>query len=94
MHIKILGSAADGGFPQWNCSCRNCSGFRNGSLRTRPRSQTQIAFSPLPNLWFLVGASPDLRSKLLAAPEMSPSPETPGRSLSRAFFSPRPRLTP
>jgi pyrroloquinoline quinone biosynthesis protein B len=88
MHIKILGSAADGGFPQWNCSCLNCSGLRNGSLRTRPRSQTQIALSPLPNLWFLVGASPDLRSQLLAAPGLSPSPEAPGRTPIAGVFLP------
>jgi len=86
MHIKILGSAADGGFPQWNCACLNCAGLRNGSLRSRPRSQSQIAFSPLPDLWFLVGASPDLRSQLLAGPEFFPSPENPGRSAIAGVF--------
>jgi pyrroloquinoline quinone biosynthesis protein B len=88
MHIKILGSAADGGFPQWNCVCRNCLGLRNGSLRSRPRSQSQIAFSPLPDLWFLVGASPDLRSQLLVTPELAPSPESPGRSPLAGVFLP------
>ena len=88
MHIKILGSAADGGFPQWNCACRNCVGLRSGSLRTRARSQSQIAFSPLPDLWFLVGASPDLRSQILATPELSPPPDSPGRSPLAGVFLP------
>ncbi|HKT47522.1 MAG TPA: MBL fold metallo-hydrolase [Candidatus Acidoferrales bacterium] len=73
MRVKILGSAAGGGFPQWNCACPNCSGFRDGTLRAQPRSQTQIAFSPSPGLWFLVAASPDLRTQLVSAPELAPS---------------------
>src|SRR3990167_9857889 len=42
MHIQILGSAAGGGFPQWNCNCRNCRGARDGSVRAQPRSQSSI----------------------------------------------------
>src|SRR4029077_13269656 len=74
MRIKILGSAAGGGFPQWNCACANCRGFRAGSLRGRARTQTQIAFSPNPDakVWFLVSASPDLRAQILATPELAP----------------------
>jgi len=78
--MKILGSAAGGGFPQWNCACRNCAGLRAGTLRSKARTQTQIAFSPLPGVWFLIGASPDLRAQILVTPELCPSPETPGRS--------------
>lgn len=74
MRIKILGSAAGGGFPQWNCACRNCRGLRDGRLRGRPRTQTQMAVSPDSRVWFLVGASPDLRSQLIASPELSPRP--------------------
>jgi len=80
MRIKILGSAAGGGFPQWNCACANCRGLRAGSLRGRARTQTQIAFSPDPDakVWFLVSASPDLRAQVLATPELAPQakPET------------------
>jgi pyrroloquinoline quinone biosynthesis protein B len=72
MRIKVLGSAAGGGFPQWNCACRNCSRLRSGKLHGTPRSQTQIAFSPDNLAWFLVGASPDLRSQVLAMPELNP----------------------
>jgi pyrroloquinoline quinone biosynthesis protein B len=86
MHIKILGSAAGGGFPQWNCACANCSGLRGGTIRSRARMQTQIAFSPLPDIWFLVGASPDLRSQILATPELSPSLENPSSSPIAGVF--------
>jgi len=86
MHIKILGSAAGGGFPQWNCACNNCSGLRAGTLRTRARSQAQIAFSPLSGLWFLVGASPDLRTQIIATPELSPNPDLPRHSPIAGVF--------
>ena len=72
MLIKILGSAAGGGFPQWNCGCRNCSGSRSGQLQATPRSQTQLAFSPDGSIWFLLGASPDLRAQILATPQLAP----------------------
>ena len=80
MILKVLGSAAGGGFPQWNCSCNNCAGVRNGTLRTEARAQTQIAFSPAPGAWVLVAASPDLRTQILAHRELWPSPVNPGRS--------------
>ena len=88
MLVKILGSAAGGGFPQWNCACRNCAALRAGTLRSQARTQTQIAFSPLAGVWFLVGASPDLRSQIVAAPELSPSPEDPGSSPIAGVFLP------
>jgi pyrroloquinoline quinone biosynthesis protein B len=75
MHIKILGSAAGGGFPQWNCACRNCSCLRDGTLRGRARTQTQIAISPDSRVWFFVGASPDLRTQIIGTPELSPQPD-------------------
>lgn len=79
MLVKVLGSAAGGGFPQWNCACRNCAGFRVGTLRAKARTQTQIAFSPAPAVWFLVGASPDLRQQILSTAELSPSAREPAR---------------
>src|SRR5258708_7417114 len=74
MQIKILGSAAGGGFPQWNCGCRNCMGLRAGSLKATARTQTQLAFSPDAQVWFLLGASPDLGTQILATPELAPAP--------------------
>jgi pyrroloquinoline quinone biosynthesis protein B len=73
MRVKILGSAAGGGFPQWNCSCNNCRRIRQGTFHGTARTQTQIAFSPDAKLWFLVGASPDLRTQILATSELSPN---------------------
>ena len=86
MKVKILGSAALGGFPQWNCACPNCDGLRSGALRTKARTQTQLAFSPMSGVWFLVGASPDLRAQILADPDLAPSAETPSPIVG--FFLP------
>ncbi len=88
MKIKILGSAAGGGFPQWNCACRNCAGLRAGTLRAQPRTQTQIAFSPDDRVWFLVGTSPDLRSQILSARELAPSADAAGQSPIGGVFLP------
>src|SRR5258707_8022825 len=74
MQIRILGSAAGGGFPQWNCGCRTCMGLRAGSLTATARTQTQLAFSPDGQVWFLLGAYPDLRTQILATPELAPAP--------------------
>jgi pyrroloquinoline quinone biosynthesis protein B len=88
MRIRILGSAAGGGFPQWNCSCQNCRRLRNGELRGSARTQTQIAFSLDSKVWFLVGASPDLRTQILAAPQLSANGEGPTYSPIAGVFLP------
>jgi pyrroloquinoline quinone biosynthesis protein B len=72
MHVKILGSAAGGGFPQWNCACQNCSSVRLGTFPGKARTQAQIAVSGDGRSWFLLGASPDLRSQIEVSPELHP----------------------
>src|SRR5579863_336502 len=72
MHAKILGSAAGGGFPQWNCACPNCRSFRAGNFRGKARTQAQLAISADSEHWFLLGASPDLRAQIEATPELHP----------------------
>ncbi|MGH9496113.1 MAG: pyrroloquinoline quinone biosynthesis protein PqqB [Candidatus Sulfotelmatobacter sp.] len=72
MKIKILGSAAGGGFPQWNCACANCAGLRAGTLRSKARMQAQVAISADSKTWFLLGASPDLRGQIESAAELQP----------------------
>ncbi len=72
MQVKILGSAAGGGFPQWNCACPNCHGVRAGQFTGKPRSQTQIAVSGDGLSWFLLGASPDLRLQIESSRELHP----------------------
>ncbi len=64
MRLKVLGSAAGGGFPQWNCNCANCRGFRTGKLRVPPRLQSSLAVSGDGASWLLVNASPDVRAQL------------------------------
>ncbi len=73
MHIKVLGSAAGGGFPQWNCNCPNCDGVRKGTIRARPRTQSSIAVSADGTDWVLFNASPDLLAQFRAAPELQPA---------------------
>jgi len=75
MRVKVLGSAAGGGFPQWNCACENCARFRRGVFNGRARSQTQVAVSTSPSAWVLLNASPDLRQQILADPELAPRAE-------------------
>jgi pyrroloquinoline quinone biosynthesis protein B len=73
LKIRVLGSAAGGGFPQWNCNCRNCAGWRAGTLRARARTQSSIAVSgSLATAWALVNASPDIRAQLEANPVLQP----------------------
>ena len=72
MRVKILGSAAGGGFPQWNCACPNCRAVRIGTFQGKPRTQAQLAISADSNSWFLFGASPDLRAQIESTPELHP----------------------
>ncbi|HET8757347.1 MAG TPA: pyrroloquinoline quinone biosynthesis protein PqqB [Solirubrobacteraceae bacterium] len=65
MRIRVLGSAAGGGFPQWNCHCDVCEAARAGE-RARPRTQSSLAIRGDDGPWFLVNASPDLREQLEA----------------------------
>ncbi len=64
MHVKLLGTAAGGAFPQWNCACRNCESVRKGTFHGKSRSQLQVAVSADSESWFLLNASPDIRSQL------------------------------
>lgn len=73
MYIQVLGSAAGGGFPQWNCNCSNCHGLRQGTLRAAPRTQSSIAISDDGVNWILCNASPDIRSQLEAFPKLQPA---------------------
>jgi pyrroloquinoline quinone biosynthesis protein B len=67
MRIRILGSAAGGGFPQWNCHCRGCEAARDRGGRATPRTQSSIAVRG-DGPWFVVNTSPDLRRQLETLP--------------------------
>ncbi|MEY4882680.1 MAG: hypothetical protein RIS34_534 [Pseudomonadota bacterium] len=73
MHIRILGSAAGGGFPQWNCNCTNCAAVRQGDPALTPRTQSSIAVSGDGQAWLLVNASPDILTQVRAMPELQPA---------------------
>jgi pyrroloquinoline quinone biosynthesis protein B len=87
MRVKVLGSAAGGGFPQWNCSCANCSALRLGRLKARARTQAQVAVSPEPAKWFLLNASPDLRQQINATPELAPPSGSRGSPVSSILLT-------
>jgi pyrroloquinoline quinone biosynthesis protein B len=70
MKIRVLGSGAGGGFPQWNCHCTNCAGWRKGTVKAHARTQSSIAVSSNQKDWLLVNASPDVLAQLRDAPEL------------------------
>jgi pyrroloquinoline quinone biosynthesis protein B len=63
VRVRILGSAAGGGFPQWNCRCPTCEAARTRD-GARPRTQSSVAIRGADGPWFLANASPDLRQQL------------------------------
>jgi pyrroloquinoline quinone biosynthesis protein B len=73
MKVRVLGSSAGGGFPQWNCNCRNCDGVRRGTIAARARTQSSIAVSENGEDWLLVNASPDILAQIAANPELQPA---------------------
>ncbi len=70
--VLVLGAAAGGGFPQWNCGCRLCALVRVGDPRVRPATQISIAVSGNQTDWVIVGASPDLRQQIMQTPKLWP----------------------
>ena len=64
MKIAVLGSAAGGGFPQWNSNAEGCRRARAGDPAARPRTQASLAVSADGVVWFLINASPDLREQI------------------------------
>lgn len=73
MHIHVLGSGAGGGFPQWNCNCRNCDGLRKGTLKARARTQSSICVSGDGVNWVLFNASPDVLRQFQDFPPLQPT---------------------
>jgi pyrroloquinoline quinone biosynthesis protein B len=72
MFIVVLGSAAGGGFPQWNCNAPTSRGVREGRIRAKPRTQASIAVSHDGKDWLLINASPDFRQQQAAARQLWP----------------------
>jgi pyrroloquinoline quinone biosynthesis protein B len=81
IRIHILGSAAGGGLPQWNCACANCTAARTGKIT--PQTQSSIAISGDSegfHRWFLINASPDLTRQIENMPRLQPSRDSPRNS--------------
>jgi pyrroloquinoline quinone biosynthesis protein B len=72
MRIKVLGAAAGGGFPQWNCGCPNCREARAGTLDAKPQTQECVGISADGERWFLLNASPEIRSQIESYPPLHP----------------------
>jgi pyrroloquinoline quinone biosynthesis protein B len=72
LRILVLGSAAGGGFPQWNCRCPACALAWAGDPRVVPRTQSGTAVSADGESWLLLNASPDLRQQILSTPRLQP----------------------
>lgn len=71
LRVVVLGAAAGGGVPQWNCGCDGCRAARSGGHELH-RTQASVAFSGDGEHWFLINASPDLRQQLNATPQLHP----------------------
>jgi pyrroloquinoline quinone biosynthesis protein B len=79
MRVVVLGTAAGGGFPQWNCACRLCAACRAGDVPARTQDCLAVSAG---DGWYLLNASPDIRAQVLASPVLAPGPgprETPLR---------------
>jgi len=72
MFVHVLGCAAGGGFPQWNCNCDNCVGVREGRFGLKARTQSSVAVSSDRKAWVLINASPDIRTQIEAFPALRP----------------------
>ena len=72
MLIRVLGSAAGGGFPQWNCGCQNCRGVRAGDVQVSARTQECVAVSTDSVQWFLLNCSPEIRQQIESFPPLHP----------------------
>ena len=73
MKVHVLGSAAGGGFPQWNCNCPNCHACRQGNPRFKARTQSSITVSADSDNWVLFNASPDILQQIRAFPALQPA---------------------
>lgn len=73
MQVHVLGSGAGGGFPQWNCNCANCKGYREGTIKASARTQSSIAISADGESWILFNASPDIKKQMDDFPALQPA---------------------
>ena len=87
MKILVLGSAAGGGFPQWNCHCANCKGMRDGTIKATARTQSSIAVSLNGKDWVLINASPDIREQINSSPQLWPEQGSRGTNIRAVILT-------
>jgi pyrroloquinoline quinone biosynthesis protein B len=83
----VLGAAAGGGFPQWNCCCAGCRLAWAGDLRARPRTQASVAVSGNDTDWILLNASPDITAQIHATPALQPHQGTRGSPIAAVVLT-------
>ena len=83
----VLGSAAGGGFPQWNCRCPVCQLAWAGDRRVKPRTQASLAISADGKDWLLINASPDLPEQLRRSPALHPNGGTRGSPIKTILLT-------
>jgi pyrroloquinoline quinone biosynthesis protein B len=83
----VLGAAAGGGFPQWNCCCPTCRLAWAGDLRVRPRTQASLAVSADGKNWLLINASPDLSQQLRQSKALHPRGPTRGSPIASVLLT-------
>ena len=83
----VLGSAAGGGFPQWNCRCPTCQLAWSGDVRVRPRTQASLAVSADGDNWLLVNAAPDLTQQLRRSKPLHPRNGTRGSPIKAVLLT-------
>lgn len=86
MIIRVLGSAAGGGFPQWNCNCANCKGLRLGTKRATARTQSSIAISTDGRRWVVCNVSPDVHRQIASYLPAHPSPRPRDTQIAAAIL--------
>lgn len=72
MLLKVLGTAAGGGVPQWNCACRGCAGAR--ARPERRRRHASLAVEAAPGRWYVINATPDIADQIEQSPALRPRP--------------------
>jgi pyrroloquinoline quinone biosynthesis protein B len=83
----VLGAAAGGGIPQWNCRCEVCRLAWSGDPRVKPRTQSSLAVSADNEHWALLNASPDLRAQIQASPHLHPRGDKRGSPISAVLLT-------
>ena len=85
--VLVLGSAAGGGFPQWNCRCATCRLAWAGDARVRPRTQASLAVSADGENWLLINASPDLPQQVRQSKVLHPRSGTRGSPIKAVVLT-------